>query len=70
MTTQANAPTPFSRNLQRQRYQHSWTLRQAGDAAGVSWMTIRRADIAVSRAAALAAAYGTTVDALLCEATP
>jgi len=68
-TRQPPRPGALARNLQRQRFTRGWTLRQAAIQAGVSPMTIRRAergaDITVRRAALLAAAYGVTLDTLL-----
>lgn len=61
----------FGRNLARHRQTRHWTFRQAAQASGVGFMVIHRAEhgasISVFSAARLAAAYGTTLDALLTE---
>ena len=67
--TAVKAHAAFGDRLARHRRDRHWSLQRAAIASGVGWMTIHRAehghDIRVSAAAKLAAAYGTTVDALL-----
>jgi transcriptional regulator with XRE-family HTH domain len=65
-------PSAFGRRLQRERESRRWTLREAGEKCGMTASTIMRAehggDMALSNAAALAAVYGVSLDALLAEA--
>jgi transcriptional regulator with XRE-family HTH domain len=67
--TAVKAHATFGYRLARERNTRGWTLRQAGDKAGMSWMTVRRAEngrpVFLATAIALARVYGTTVDALL-----
>ena len=59
----------FGIRLRRHRLARGWTFRQAAQASGVGYMTIKRAEtgipIRVFDAAKLADAYQTTLDALL-----
>ena len=68
------ASSPLGVRLARHRADRGWSLKQAAAASGVPHMTIHRAehgaDIGVSIAARLAAAYGTTLDALTAEEPP
>ena len=62
----------FGRNLVTARYRRGWTLRQAAAKAGLSWMTLHRAEngreITLTTALKAAAAYGVTLDDLTGEA--
>ena len=64
----------FGRNLTTARWLRGWTLRQAALKAGLSWMTLHRAEngreITLTTALKAAAAYGVTLDQLTREPTP
>ncbi len=59
----------FGVSLWRLRMDRGWSLKQAGRAAGVSSMTVTRAEqggnVGLAQALALAAAYGVSLGALL-----
>ena len=69
MTGRPAVPAGFGDGLWRARRARGWSLRQAGLAAGVSGMTVTRAEqggnVGLAQALALARAYGMTVDGLL-----
>lgn len=69
MTSRPAPPAAFGAALYRLRKDRGWSLRQAGLAAGVSVMTVTRAEkgfnVALAQAVGLAGAYGTTLDTLL-----
>jgi len=62
-------PAAFGAALLRLRRARGWSLARAGLAAGVSVMTVTRAEqganVGLAQAVGLASAYGTTVGALL-----
>jgi transcriptional regulator with XRE-family HTH domain len=62
-------PAGFGLALYRLREARRWSLRQAAQAAGVSVMTVMRAEqganVGLAQAIGLTSAYGTTVGALL-----
>ena len=62
-------PAGFGLALYRLREARRWSLRTAATAAGVSVMTVMRAEqgrnVGLAQAIGLASAYGTTVGALL-----
>jgi len=58
-------PAAFGDRLFRLRRDRGWSLRQAGRAAGVSSMTVARAEQGGNVGLALAAAYGVSLGALL-----
>ena len=62
-------PAAFGVSLWRLRRDRGWSLRQAGRAAGVSPMTVARAEqggnVGLAQALGLAGAYGVSLGALL-----
>jgi len=62
-------PAGFGLALYRLRTARRWSLRRAAGEAGVSVMTVMRAEqganVGLAQAVGLAGAYGTTVGALL-----
>ena len=66
-----SAPRHIAERLYRARERRGWSLRQAGDAAGVSEATVFCAeqgrDIRVTTLIGLAGAYGLSLDALAAE---
>jgi transcriptional regulator with XRE-family HTH domain len=62
-------PAAFGHALYRLRRERGWSLAQAGMAAGVSVMTVSRAErggnVGLAQAVALAAAYGVSLGGLL-----
>jgi transcriptional regulator with XRE-family HTH domain len=69
MTGRPVPPAAFGAALLRHRRARGWSLARAGLAAGVSVMTVTRAEqgrnVGLAQAVGLAGAYGTTVGALL-----
>jgi transcriptional regulator with XRE-family HTH domain len=69
VTARPVVPAAFGDALSRLRRERGWSLKQAGMAAGVSVMTVSRAEqghnVGLAQAVALAGAYGTTVGTLL-----
>ena len=74
MTARPEPPAGFGLALYRLRADLGWSLRRAAAAAGVSVMTVMRAEqgrnVGLAQAIGLASAYGTTVGALLDPDTP
>ena len=70
----APVPAAFGTNLHHHRTTRRWSLHRAANAAGVSVMTVTRAEtghsVGLKYALALAAAYGTTLDALVDQEPP
>ena len=68
---QHSVPPVFGRRLQRERENRHWTMRDVSKKSGLWPSTIMRAekgsDVSLSNAVALAALYGTSLDALLAE---
>jgi transcriptional regulator with XRE-family HTH domain len=66
-------PSAFGRRLQRERESRHWSMREVSGKCGLAPSTIMRAekgsDVSLGNAAALAALYGVSLDALLAEVT-
>jgi transcriptional regulator with XRE-family HTH domain len=74
MTVGRNSvPPAFGRRLQRERESRHWSMREVSGKCGLAPSTIMRAekgsDVSLGNAAALAALYGVSLDALLAEVT-
>jgi transcriptional regulator with XRE-family HTH domain len=69
MTARPVVPAAFGDALFRLRRERGWSLAQAGMAAGVSTMTVARAErggnVGLAQAVALAGAYGVSLGGLL-----